>query len=86
MKGFVYVSPLSIINHTVPIFSAEVEPYRFHINGCKVYYVNGNKRIFLLDSLPWEKIFCGPCTRIFQRANVGPLLFTPISHLEYVFQ
>jgi len=85
MKGLVYVSDLAMLNRTYPRFSKEVEPYRFHSNGSKVYYVNGNKRIFLLNSLPEEVIYCGACSRVFQRSNGGLLLFTPISHLEYLF-
>lgn len=68
-----------------PRYSKEIEPYRFHISGGKVYYVNGNKRIFLLNCPGYEAIYCGACTRVFKRPSGELVLFTPISPLEYVF-
>lgn len=85
MEGFVYVSDLAMLTYTDPRYSREIEPYRFHINGSKVYYINGSKRIFLLNSSSEEKIYCGAWSSIFKRPSGGLVLFTPISHIEYLF-
>lgn len=84
-KGFVYVSNLAMITYINPRFSTEIEPYRFHTSGSKVYYVNGRKKIFLLNSSPEEEIYCGASSGVFKRPSGELLLFTPISPLEYLF-
>lgn len=90
-KGFLYVSPLSMQGSREPLYSKEIERYRFHINADDVYYVNGRKQIFRLNCRAGESFYLGLFDDIYWVSRIGPtgikepLLFTPVTHLEYVF-
>lgn len=85
IEKFLYIPSNAMISWTEPMYSKELEPYRFHVNNDNAYYMNGRKEIFLLSSGGWEGIYCGAGSRVFKRPNGEHVLFTPISHLEYVF-
>lgn len=90
-KGFLYVSPASMRGYSEPLYSKEIERYRFHINGGNVYYINGRRQVFRLNCRAGESFYLGMFDDIYWLSLLGPLgikepvLFTPVTHLEYVF-
>ena len=85
IPGCVYISDLSFYNRHWLKYSDKIEPYRFHVREGKVYYVNGRKQIFLLSCPSCQGLYCDIYDDVFKSQNLGPVLFTPISHLEYIF-